>query len=54
MGVENNISNEWSESTLGDLITHKKGFAFKSKDYSKNGRKIVKVKDFTSNSIDDT
>lgn len=54
MGVENNIPNEWSESTLGDLITHKKGFAFKSKDYSKNGRKIVKAKDFTSNSIDDT
>ena len=54
MEVENSISKEWSESTLGDLITHKKGFAFKSKDYSKHGRKIVKVKDFTSNSIDDT
>lgn len=38
--------------TLGELIETQKGFAFKSAWFSKQGRKIVKVSDFTSNSID--
>ena len=39
---------------LGNLVVHKKGFAFKSNDYTNFGRKNVKVKDFTFDSIDDT
>ncbi len=42
----------WRECKLGDLITHKKGFAFKSNDFKPEGHRVVKVKDFTSNSID--
>ncbi|MGJ0364391.1 restriction endonuclease subunit S [Aliarcobacter cryaerophilus] len=44
--------SSWKECKLGDLITHKKGFAFKSKDFKPEGHRVVKVKDFTSNSID--
>ena len=44
--------SSWKECKLGVLITHKKGFAFKSKDFKPEGHRVVKVKDFTSNSID--
>ncbi|MGM0608777.1 MAG: restriction endonuclease subunit S [Candidatus Muiribacteriota bacterium] len=37
---------------LGDIITHKKGYAFKSKDYQKNGIPVVRVTNFSSDSID--
>lgn len=39
-------------SKLELLVDYKKGFAFKSSDYSQNGTPIVRVSDFTSNSID--
>jgi type I restriction enzyme, S subunit len=39
-------------TTLGKHITTLKGFAFKSKWYSEEGRSIVKVSNFTDNSID--
>lgn len=42
----------WEEVKLGNFITHKKGFAFKSKDLGDSGHCVVKVKDFTENSID--
>ncbi len=42
----------WRETILGELIIHKKGFAFKSKDFGELGRCVVKVKDFTHDSID--
>lgn len=41
-----------SQSQLGDHITTQKGYAFKSKWYSDEGHPIVKVSDFTSDSID--
>lgn len=37
---------------LGDLVSHFKGLAFKSKDYRPTGIPIVKVSNFTDNSID--
>ena len=41
-----------SEVQLGQFITTQKGYAFKSKWYSDDGHPIVKVSDFTSDSID--
>ena len=38
--------------SLGDYISTQKGYAFKSKWYTKEGHPIVKVSDFTSDSID--
>ncbi len=37
--------------TLGDYISTQKGFAFKSKWFVESGREIVKVSDFTEDSI---
>jgi len=37
---------------LGDLITYKKGFAFKSKNYTTSGVPVIRVTNFTSDSID--
>jgi len=43
--------SEWKEAKLGNFIIYKKGFAFKSKDLGKSGHRVIKVKDFTDNSI---
>lgn len=48
------MSKEWKESNLKEISTHKKGFAFKSKDFVESGVPIVKVRNFTSDSIDVT
>ena len=45
------MRSEWSFSHLRDYITHKKGFAFKSKDYKTIGIPVVKVTNLTDNSI---
>lgn len=37
---------------LGELIVHQKGSPFKSKDYQKEGIPVVRVSNFTSDSID--
>ncbi len=42
----------WERKTLGELVKTKKGFAFKSGWYSGSGRRIVKVSDFTADSVD--
>ena len=39
------------EETLGKIITHKKGHAFKSAWYQEEGFPIVKVTNFTDNSV---
>ncbi len=44
--------SEWKKYKLGDLVSHKKGFAFKSKDYKSNGVRIIRVSDLTDSSID--
>jgi len=36
---------------LGDIVSHKKGFAFSSSDYKKEGTMVVRVSDFTLDSI---
>lgn len=46
------MGGEWKEVKIGDVIETQKGFAFKSEWYSKKGRAIIKVKDFTTDSID--
>jgi type I restriction enzyme S subunit len=43
--------SEWKKVKLGDCITTKKGFAFKSQQYVDNGIPVVRVSDFTLDSI---
>ena len=43
----------WKEVCLGDVISTKKGFAFKSSKYVPQGIPIVRVSDFTMDSISD-
>jgi type I restriction enzyme S subunit len=42
----------WKKYKIGKLVSHKKGFAFKSKHYLSKGIPIVRVSDLTENSID--
>lgn len=42
----------WERAKLGDLIETQKGYAFKSGWYTDSGRPIVKVSDFTHDSVD--
>lgn len=44
---------EWRKVKLGDYITTKKGFAFKSSLYVNKGIPVVRVSDFTKDSISD-
>ena len=48
------MKSKWQYLSLRDCITHKKGFAFKSSDYTNIGTPIVKVTNTTDNSIDMT
>jgi type I restriction enzyme, S subunit len=50
--VSNVLPQGWEEKELSEVIITQKGFAFKSKDYQEKGRQIVKVSNFTDNSID--
>lgn len=43
--------SKWKPYKLGDFITHKKGFAFKSELYQEKGCPIIRVSNFTGNSI---
>jgi type I restriction enzyme S subunit len=43
--------SEWQEVRLRECISTLKGFAFKSKWYQPDGVPIVRVSDFTDNSI---
>jgi len=45
------MSSEWPVMQLGDLIRHKKGFAFKSSDYRPSGVPVIRVSNFTEDSI---
>ena len=47
-------SSTWEQTKLGDVVDTQKGFAFKSAWYCDAGRPIVKVSDFTNDSIDST
>ena len=46
------MADDWETTRLGDLVTHQKGFAFKSTDYRLSGHPIVRVSNFTDRSID--
>lgn len=43
----------WKETTIGDIVTTKKGFAFKSTKYVDKGVPVVRVSDYTLDSISD-
>ena len=45
------MKNSWIKTELGEHIETLKGFAFKSKWYEKTGVAVVRVTDFTENSI---
>jgi type I restriction enzyme S subunit len=45
------IPNDWQVMNFGDIVDYVKGFAFKSKDYQKDGIKIIRVSDTTYDSI---
>ncbi|CAM4322624.1 restriction endonuclease subunit S [Zobellia nedashkovskayae] len=46
------IPEGWQVKRIGELISHQKGYAFKSKWYQSKGKEIVRVSDTTHNSID--
>ncbi|WP_099574243.1 restriction endonuclease subunit S [Maribacter sp. 4U21] len=46
------MPKNWKTYKLGPLVSHQKGFAFKSKMYQTKGTHIVRVSDTTNNSID--
>jgi type I restriction enzyme S subunit len=45
------IPEDWGISEVGEIIKHRKGYAFKFKWFQKSGRRIIKVSDFTLDSI---
>ena len=46
------MGSKWKAYRLGDLVTHQKGHAFKSKDYKEHGHGTVRVSDFTNRYVD--
>jgi type I restriction enzyme S subunit len=50
--LDKEIPKGWEIERLGNLINHKKGFAFQSDDYIEKGVPVVRVSDFTDKSID--
>lgn len=46
------MSCNWQVITLDEIVTHQKGFAFKSNDYIDFGVPVVRVSNFTMDSID--
>jgi type I restriction enzyme S subunit len=47
------FEGEWEEVTLGDVITHQKGYAFKSASYLSFGTRIIRISDTNIDSIHD-
>ncbi len=47
------VPNGWKEVKLGDVISHQKGFAFKSEHYCDEGKRIIRISDTDRNSIHD-
>ncbi|MBF2653655.1 restriction endonuclease subunit S [Listeria seeligeri] len=45
------FSDAWEQRKLGDVSNYIKGFAFKSKDYKKDGVRIIQVSDLTKDKI---
>lgn len=47
------IPEDWECVELGKIVEYVKGYAFKSKDYRKNGVRIIRISDTTFDSIKD-
>jgi type I restriction enzyme S subunit len=45
------VPKGWTETYLGEVITHKKGYAFNSGSYRDKGIRIVRISDTTRNSV---
>ncbi|MFV0211708.1 restriction endonuclease subunit S [Empedobacter falsenii] len=45
------IPTDWEVKKLGDIITYKKGFAFKNEYYTESGRRIIRVSDTNADGI---
>ncbi|ENA1815566.1 restriction endonuclease subunit S [Flavobacterium psychrophilum] len=45
------IPQDWEIATFGDIVDYTKGFPFKSKDYQKDGIRIIRVSDTTFDDI---
>jgi len=44
--------NSWLVKKLGEMISHKKGFAFRSEWFQTSGVPVVKVTNFSDSSVD--
>jgi type I restriction enzyme S subunit len=47
----NECRTGWEKHDLGEVVTHKKGFAFKSEKYLQAGVRIIRISDTTRDSI---
>jgi len=45
------IPDDWEVKKLGETITHRKGFAFKSEDYTDRGIRIIRISDTNETTI---
>ncbi len=45
------MTTGWRHVELGDLVEHRKGFAFKSSEYESAGHPIVRVSNLTDRSV---
>lgn len=45
------IPTDWDVKKLGNIITYKKGFAFKNEYYTESGRRIIRVSDTNADGI---
>ena len=45
------IPTDWEVKKLGEIVTYKKGFAFKNEFYSDSGRRIIRVSDTNASGI---
>lgn len=45
------IPQDWEIKPLGSLIKYTKGFAFKSKEFSSGGKRVIRISDTTENTI---
>ena len=43
----------WEKTTVGEIVTTRKGYAFKSSKYVNKGVPVVRVSDYTMDSISD-
>ncbi len=52
--LEKEIPEGWEVKELGEIVDYKKGYAFKSEDYTEIGKSIIRVSDLGSRYINDS